>query len=324
MIGQEPTGKELITMIIDRMITDSVCITVINLILSFVITIYAFFYNSHRGVLWWGILLLIMGIYITYDIFSGILVRKKNKNEINTLLMRELYEVIGIINQKSATGIFELENFVEDRINDLHPINKDIFKNKVDMETVASYVCENIHRALSNVHGKEINCEVTVFRRNMHSNKIKMIAYSNNRDEKPDSFIETYKLNSKNKRMCHVNIFMKNSSSIVCLPNKTAIKNNFYFNEKSKKREEKICQYVGYPIKTNRGIVELLLQIDVAKEDILGKNEDEMKKLAEELIFPFVTILHIALERDIMFNKYYDLIESLLSDAYPHFDSEAI
>lgn len=56
------------------------------------------------------------------------------------------------------------------------------------------------------------------------------------------------------------------------------------------------------------------MQIDVSKEKVFGKNKEAVEQIAKDVFRPYITLLHKAYERDIIFNDYYDMIVDLLSN----------
>ena len=283
---RQPTGKELAEMFLDRFLTDEIAINVVNIIFSAILAVYMLFFKVN-AILWWIFLVAIIILHICYTISSCRSCKKRNAVTKNQTLINKFYEETKNINQKIASGIYDLYGFIDDLEKDNNPINTHIFDNRIDIYTVSSYVCESIQKAITEVYDKEIECQVTIFKLDIDKNEIKMIAYSNNENKKPDTFINTYKVNA-NSRKFHVKIFRKNSSSPFCLCNQDEVSNNFDFNTQSIEREEKICQYIGLPLKTDRGKIELLLQIDVSKDGIFGDSEDELKNFAKEFLYPFI------------------------------------
>lgn len=104
------------------------------------------------------------------------------------------------------------------------------------------------------------------------------------------------------------------NAKIVCLSTQEDIGKNFKMLNGSNEREKNICQYVGIPVKTNRNEIEFLLQVDVSKPKILGKNEKQMKTFANNVFYPYAVLLHKTYERDLIFNKYYDMLGIMLSN----------
>lgn len=311
-MNKQPTFKELIKIVLDRILTNEVAINVVNIIFTIFLSIYMLFYGKVTPIKWWIFLVLVIAIHISYIIFSCKCSKKKNETNKNQILIEKFYEEVRNINQKIASGIHELHNFIDNIEEYNNPINAHIFDNKVDIYTISSYVCESVQKVITEVFGKDSECQVTIFKQNTTERKIQMIAYSNNENRKPNTFTNIYKLNSKSRKY-HIKIFRSNKEVPYCLCNKEEIKNSFNYNEQSKEREEKICQYIGLPLKTDLGHIELLLQVDVSKEKILGSTVNEMKDFANDLLYPFMSVLHITLERDRIFKKYYTTIESRLS-----------
>lgn len=155
----------------------------------------------------------------------------------------------------------------------------------------------------------DIRCEVTIMKK--INNTIKMVAYANDENKNPSSYTTYFNLNESD--ILFVRIFNDLDGEIICQPNKKAVNEAFKKLPGSVKREEEICQYIGIPIKTNRNEIELLLQIDISKENIFGKNEKQMKLFAKNILYPYAVLLHKTYERDLIFNQYYDMIISVIS-----------
>lgn len=156
------------------------------------------------------------------------------------------------------------------------------------------------------------DCEVTIFQRFTDSKSkdfVKMIAFKNNKNHKPSSYQKEFALNSRSNGAVFISIFNDLNEEIKILHNQKAVREEFKYFDDSKKREKKICQYIGIPIKTDRNKIEILLQIDVSKEKALGKNYNELKQFAEYVLLPFCSLLHCSYERDLIFNKFYDILE---------------
>lgn len=138
-----------------------------------------------------------------------------------------------------------------------------------------------------------------------------MVAYANDDNQMPSSYSKNFKLDESG--ILFVRLFNDLNGEIDCKANKKEVNNAFQKLQGSEKREEGICQYIGIPIKTNRNEIELLLQIDVSKEKIFGRNEKQMTLFAKNILYPYAVLLHKIYERDLIFNKYYDMIILTLS-----------
>lgn len=257
-MNRQPTFKELIKIVLDRILTNEVAINIINILFTIFLSIYMLFYSKIVCVMWWTILILIIMLHLLYTILSCKYCKKKNETNKNQILIDKFYEEVRNINQKIASGIHELHDFIDHIEEYNNPINAHIFDNKVDIFTISSYVCESIQKVITEVYGKDTECQVTVFKRGITEEQIEMIAYSNNENRKPNSFMNVYKINSKSRKY-HIKIFRNNTETPYCLCNKDEIKSNFNYNKQSKEREEKICQYIGLPLKTDLGLYRITI-----------------------------------------------------------------
>ena len=63
------------------------------------------------------------------------------------------------------------------------------------------------------------------------------------------------------------------------------------------------------PNKTNRNKIEVVLQIDVSENNIMGSDYNEVKQFADVIVKPFVNLLYCSYERDLILDKFYDILE---------------
>lgn len=127
-----------------------------------------------------------------------------------------------------------------------------------------------------------------------------MIAYKTYKDRVPGSYSEKYDLwnDDSEKKPLHIRIFEKGTSAIIALCNSEQVKEEFVYHEKSKEREEKICQYLGIPLLDSEGRMIFLLQIDVCDSGILGKNKEEMIELGNNIMVPYIQLLYATYEHE--------------------------
>lgn len=204
---------------------------------------------------------------------------------------------------------------INEYLSDKKPINKKVFDKIADFQTISFIVCESIHNLLKEEFGEDINCEVTLMKKYNVSN-IKMVAYANNENKMPSSYKTSFKLDDNN--IFFIKIFNDLNAETSCLVDRESVHKNFKQLPGSDIRENKICQYIGIPIRTNRNEIELLLQIDISKEKIFGKNESEVLLFAKNILEPYAILLYKSYERDLIFNQYYDMMVSVLSTLSPN------
>lgn len=301
-------GKELFLIFFNKIFTSDILNTLINLILPCILSIHCINYKDIFT--WLFIVIFILIIMFTFNIISSI-VRKKNKQQNKQLnIIYNCYSDHCLINSNFATSIYRLNKTVNEYIKLKKPISKKAFDNIADFQTFSFSVCQSIHRILVNELGKDILCEVTLMRK--ENNSIKMVAYANDNKTIPSSYNDSYSLDDRN--ICFIRLFNDLEGEIYCISEKDGITDNFFKFNGSKKRENKICQYIGIPVKTDRNEIEFVLQIDVSKPYILGKTKDEMMIFAKNVLYPYAILLQKSYERDLVFNQYYDMIVAMLSN----------
>lgn len=279
------------------------------------------------------ILSFLISIIILFNFFAyNLKVKGKKEIEISNKhikkelfyaqLVSECYNEHNIINSTSATNIYRLNNVIHKHLQGKKPIDKSVFDNLTDFETVAFNVCNSIYNIVTNKIDKEAECQVTIFKQ-IKNKTIKMVAFANETQKMPSTYRNSYNINIKNKKYLFIRLFNNKDVKNHYCPNREQVRKDFSYIEESRSREEKVCQYIGIPLKTNRNKIELLLQIDVSKEDVFGKNIDDMGKLTQKIFEPYLSLLHKAYERDIIFSEYYDLVVKSL-DEYENVEMRSI
>lgn len=302
-------GKELIKIALEKFFTNDFINALINILFPCIISIHCTsFVNNYT---WWRFTIILCLIIIIFNIISAIIKSIKNKGHKQLTIVYNCYEEQSIINSKFATNIFRLNKSVNDFIKNNTPITKKSLDKIADFQTFSFSICESIHSMLCKEFGKDILCEVTLMKK--ENDKIKMVAYANNDNKMPSTYKTEFSLNSTD--ICFIRIFNDLNGKILCIPLKKEITSNFLKLEGSIKREDEICQYIGIPIKTNRNSIELLLQIDVSKPRVFGKNKKEMDSFAKNILYPYAMLLYKSYERDLVFNQYYDMIVTMLSSS---------
>lgn len=223
------------------------------------------------------------------------------QNKINSNTSTKLYRV-----NKKVTLSIRKKEITRGEINSI-----------ADFQTLSFDVCNELYSFITDYcNCKE--CEVTIFQRfidEQNSDFVTMIAYRNTQNRQPASYGQKYYLNSKKKNVpVFIRIFRDANAEICILHNKKTINNNFDFFNDSLAREKRICQYIGIPIRTNRNKVEILLQIDVSQNRVFGMQYKTVKKFAENIFIPFANLLYCSYERDLVLNKFYDVLEENISN----------
>ena len=306
-MGSEIGGKELIRIIVDKFFTSDITNAIINIMLPCIISIRCTYFKDTAS--WWVYTIILCILIILFNIVSVICKNKKNAQIKMLTIVHKCYNEQSSINNKFANNIFRLNNNINDYLKNRIPITKKSLDKIADFQTFSFAVCESIQGMLKNEFGIDIQCEVTLMKK--ERDIIKMIAYANNNNQVPSSYKKEFNLSASG--ICFVRIFNDLDGEILCLPTKKSVNENFEKLKGSVKREDEICQYIGIPIKTNRNEIELLLQIDVSKEKIFGKTEEELKSFAKNILYPYAMLLHKSYERDLVFNQYYDMIITMLT-----------
>lgn len=302
------SGKKLLKVFIIKLFTSDIINSIINILLPIIISIRCTKFEDKFS--WWCTIIVICVIILIFNIISVIIRKEQNRNYKDLNIVFKCYNDQSVINSKAATNIFRLNNTITSYILDKKPVNKKVFDKIADFQTISFIICESIHSLLKEEYGEGIKCEVTLMKKYDDSN-IRMIAYANNDKKMPSSSKRNFHLDEED--FYFIRVFNDLNGEITCLPNKEIVKKEFKKLKGSVMREENICQYIGIPVKTNRNEIELLLQIDISKEKIFGKNKEEVLLFAKNIFYPYATLLHKSYERDLIFSQYYDMIVSALS-----------
>lgn len=306
-MGNDISGKKLIIILFYKIFTNDISAAIVNIFLPCLISIHCVNFDDSPN--WWKYIYIFTFIIILFNAIS-VLLKNAKKREIKYIdLAYKCYNEQCAINNKFANNIFRLNKTINDIISNNKPISTKSLDKIADFQTFSFSICESIQHMLRNEFGDDIQCEVTIMKKS--DAKIKMVAYANDDNRIPSSYSEYFNLNERD--ILFIRIFNDLDGEIVCKPNKKEIKASFKKLSGSIRREENICQYIGIPIKTNRNKIELLLQIDVSKEKIFGKNEKQMKLFAKNILYPYAVLLHKIYERDLIFKQYYDMISLMLS-----------
>lgn len=301
-------GKKLLKIFLLNLFSSDIIITLVNIIIPCILSIHCSKYIKGDKI-WLSITILLLGIIFIYNIISVIIKKITDKQKQQLSIIFKCYNEQQLINSKFATNIYRLNKLINGYITDNVHINKKSLDNYADFQTFSFCVCESIYKILVEEFGTDILCEVTLMQRN--NDIVKMIAYANENNKIPSSYKQEFNLKSSDAYF--VEIFNDLNGEIHCLPNKEAVEKEFKKFKASYEREKNICQYIGIPVKTDRNKIEFLLQIDVSKADLLGKNEHQVKSFAKNVFYPYAMLLYKSYERDLIFNQYYDMIVAMLS-----------
>lgn len=301
--------KKIILIVIKKFFESDIINAAINIILPCVISVHCTKYTNDFN--WWLFTIIMFAIIIVFNIMAAIFKRIKDKQQRQLNIVFDCYCEHGVINSKFATSIFRLNKSVNQHLIEKKPISKNLLDKIADFQSFSFSICESIQKMMVKEFGSDILCEVTLMKK--ENDKIKMVAYANNDDRMPSSYKNEFKLDSSS--IFFIRVFNDLNGEICCLPTKEDISDNFHKLEGSAKREDEICQYIGIPIKTDRNEIELLLQVDVSKPKIFGKNKKEMYSFAKNILYPYAMLLYKSYERDLVFNQYYDMLTTVLSNS---------
>lgn len=307
-MDKEISGRRLLKICFVKFLSSDIIIAFINIILPCILSIHCSKYIKGNKI-WWIITFVLLIIIGIYNVFSAIIKSRLKIQNQQLNIVYNCYNEQQLINSKFATDIYRLNKAINNYIKDNVHINKKSLDNYADFQTFSFCICESIYKILVEEFGKDILCEITLMKR--ENDKIKMIAYANENSKIPSSYKTIFELNSRD--VCFIRIFNDLNGEIFCLPNKEAVEKEFKKFEGSYEREKNICQYIGIPVKTDRNLIEFLLQIDVSKPNLLGKNEKQVKTFAKNVFYPYAMLLYKTYERDLIFNQYYDMIVTMLS-----------
>lgn len=258
-------------------------------------------------------------IYIAVSIILNIVciwADNMNKKEKRFLeCFSTICEIHNKINCNTSTKLFRVNKKLTKAIQ-FNYLEKGAINSIADFQTLSFDICKELHEFIVDYFNCS-DCEVTIFQRfKDKSNKdfVTMIAYKNSQNLQPHTYGEEYYLSIKKNVPVFVKIFKDPNAEIKILHNKKNVKKEFQYFKNSESRERKIHQYIGIPILTNRNIVEILIQIDVSHSKVFGRRYKTVKKFTDEIIVPFRNLLYCSYERDLVLNKFYDVLEENISN----------
>lgn len=253
----------------------------------------------------------IIAAIVVFNLLFYIANVMKNKNEKWKNLLDNVIKHISAINIETANNIFRMHKHTKASIASNSIVDKNHYNKIADFQQLAFLVCKAVYEIISEQLGCD-ECEVTVYQKFIKEkgkkwDYVKMIAYATKDSTIPSTYETTYNINKNALNTVFMQLFKKTNPDPVILHKQKEIKSQFVFLDKSKQREEKICQYIGMPIKANGNNVICVLQVDVSQKRILGKNYKEVKFFADNVLKPFSSVLYNAYERDCVFNTLYEI-----------------
>lgn len=303
------SGKELAKELTIRFFTSSILRTFINTLIPILISVYSLRYNKDVKLNWYIPIILMTLFILIYNIIAEIILAKQRREIEYWEFLEEAYRNHCSLNRRSATKIYRLNKIITNFLKKNEPIDKVVFDKMADFSTIAFDVCNGIYKIVEKEFGEDTECEVTVFQAT--NDGITMIAYANKNEDPPISYRRNYVRSSS--QYLFGKLFKDLNAQIFVCSTQKEVQENFKFIDESIVREGKICQYIGIPLLTARKKIEILLQIDVSKPNVFGRNKEEVLKFAENVFYPYVMLLNKTYERDLIFDGYYDIIVDKLS-----------
>lgn len=289
---------------------------IINLAGTTIISIHVSFFLSDKIQYkdWITKLIIFSFIYLLVNIailFATLYQKKLLKN---FSLLESSFQGHKNINSEMSNQIYRLNNKLSDTIKKNKPFQIDNFNTIADFQTFSFNICADIYYQIKNVLSCD-ECQITIFQRFQDENNkhfVQMIAYANKNTTAPSSYSNIFFLNEKRKKKKYKTVFERifesQEDEPIILYNKEMVANEFVYLNGSETREKEICQYIGIPIRTNRHMNELLLQIDVSKEKVLGKNKKQLLEITNSIFIPYTKLLLTCYERDKIFNVLFEIL----------------
>lgn len=172
---------------------------------------------------------------------------------------------------------------------------------ETDFQAAAFTVCEKLCDNLSKYCDND-NVYITVYQKFEEQGelKCKMVAFSGNHE--PSTYSDRYTIPKYSEDLFgvieyHTFVFAANKTDISTFCNPMEVETAFVLHEKSRKREEKIQQYICVPIAPAKLGVTFLLQIDTDVPNLFGRDKETVEKFAKIAIYPFAQFLHMMYEQ---------------------------
>ena len=262
---------------------------------------------------------IIFSLIIVFNIVYYIANRTNNRNQKWKNLSSCVTKHLSGIHIETANNIFRMHKHTKNSINKKQFIDKTYFNQLTGFQELAFLVC----KAIYNIISEELECdecEITVYQKfpksdNQKYDTVKMIAYATKDCVIPSTYSKTYRISKKSEHTNFMELFKTNQINTIIYHTKRKVSDNFVLLPGSEVREKQICQYIGMPIKTNRNNVICVLQIDVSKKKVLGRNYKEVKFFSDNILKPFSSILYNAYERDLVFDTLYEVWSHSLQES---------
>lgn len=258
-------------------------------------------------------------LYVTISILINLIcIWSDHMNKKKKLLLEHfslVYEIHNKINSNMSTQLFRVNKKVTEAIK-TNNLEKGAINSIADFQTLSFDICNELHKFVVD-HCNCKDCEITIFQRfkdEQNKDFVTMIAYKNSQSLQPPTYGNKFYLSKKRNIPFFIKMFKDVNAEPRILHNKKKVKSEFQYFAFSKSREMGICQFIGIPIRTNRKVVEILLQIDVSQKRVFGRNYKTVKKFTDDIIIPFRNLLSCAYERDLVLNKFYDVLEENVSN----------
>lgn len=290
--------------------------SIINIILPIVLSLLFEIPSDKRNKHFSIYIIIVIGIIIIENILYFIANFMRNKKIRWENLSTNVVNKISTMHIDTANNIFRMHKHTKASILENTYIDENHFNKLADFQQVSFLVCKAIYDMICN-QLECYDCEVTVYQKfgkkqGERWDHVKMIAYATKDSIIPATYEQLYYINQKATETMFIQLFKQKTTDAIILHNHKAVEKNFKVLEYSREREEKICQYIGIPVKTNTNNVICVLQVDVSQKNILGKNYKEVKFFSDKVLKPFSAFLYNAYERDCVFNTLYEIWSNTL------------
>lgn len=284
---------------------------VLNVVMTTLISLHSSKadFSSAREVI---LLIIYINVTIILNFLCILAGHIKQKDKTVTEYYSKAYDIQSNINCNTAAQLYRVNKKITGAIREQR-LERHAINSIADFQTLSFKVCSELYDFITSSFNCG-ECEITIFQRFTGTDNkdfVKMIAYKNSRNMESGSYHDIFKLSHQTHTRVpvFVKVFNDLNADIKILHNPKSVEAEFKYFDHSMTREKRICQYIGIPIKTNRNKTEILLQIDVSKKKALGKNYNAVKQLADSVIVPFSNMLYCSYERDLIFDKFYDILE---------------
>ena len=215
-------------------------------------------------------------------------------NKIN-VLQRDISTEINHLYKNVINDI----NFCDSNITNLHII----MENNSIVDKIGGFICTAIYEWLKELSDKDcFNVSfIQRFKDEKNGEYIEMMAYKNEDEMEPSTFLKPILLNNRNEKKYYSRIlFERNISEIQVLKNRNEIERNFYLGSLDEKTysEKKTKQYVAIPVKIKNKTT-VMFQITADEKGLLGKNVSGIKRNMKMLL-PIINIIQPFYYEDFM------------------------